>query len=130
MKPIDIMWVGLGGGLGSVLRWWIGRVVGERYHGDFPLGTFLINVSGAFVIGYLSVLFGVDWHDRYGTASQRRRSDRLTRRLHHLQQHAARRRQAGRKERERRLPRPICCCRSRSACWPPGLGPSLARAQG
>ena len=68
MKPIDVMWVGLGGGLGSVLRWWIGRVLGERYHGDFPLGTFLINVSGALVIGYLSVLFGVDWHDRYGTA--------------------------------------------------------------
>lgn len=66
MKPLDVVWVGLGGGLGSVLRWWVGRVVGERYHGDFPLGTFLINVSGTFLIGYLSVLFGVDWHDRYG----------------------------------------------------------------
>jgi fluoride exporter len=66
MKPLDVMWVGLGGGLGSVLRWWVGRVVGERYRGDFPLGTFLINVSGTFLIGYLSVLFGVDWHDRYG----------------------------------------------------------------
>jgi len=41
-------------------------MVGERYHGDLPLGTFLINVSGTFLIGYLSVLFGVDWHDRYG----------------------------------------------------------------
>jgi CrcB protein len=60
MKPIDIVWIGLGGGLGSLLRWWIGRVVGDRCHGDFPLGTFLINVSGALVIGYLSVLFGVD----------------------------------------------------------------------
>ena len=68
MTPLDVMWVGLGGGLGSVLRWEIGRIVGERYHGDFPLGTFLINISGAFVIGYLSVLFGIDWHDRYGTA--------------------------------------------------------------
>lgn len=67
MTPFDVMWVGLGGGLGSVLRWWIGRVVGERYHGDFPLGTFLINVSGALAIGYLSVLFNVDWRDRYGT---------------------------------------------------------------
>jgi fluoride exporter len=66
MKPLDAMWVGLGGGLGSVLRWWVGRLVGEHYHGDFPLGTFLINVSGTFLIGYLSVLFGVDWHDRYG----------------------------------------------------------------
>jgi CrcB protein len=69
MKPLDVMWVGLGGGLGSLLRWWIGRVVGERYHGDFPLGTFLTNVSGAFAIGYLSVLFMVDWRDRYGMAS-------------------------------------------------------------
>jgi CrcB protein len=66
MKPLDVMWVGLGGGLGSVLRWWVGRLVGERYHGEFPLGTFLINISGTFLIGYLSVLFGVDWHDRYG----------------------------------------------------------------
>jgi CrcB protein len=51
-----------------VLRWGVGRIVGERYHGDFPLGTFLINISGAFVIGYLAALFGIDWHDRYGTA--------------------------------------------------------------
>ena len=68
MTALDVLWVGLGGGFGSLLRWWIGYVVGERYHGVFPLGTFLINVSGAFVIGYLSVLFGVDWQDRYGTA--------------------------------------------------------------
>jgi fluoride exporter len=48
MTPLDVMWVGLGGGVGSLLRWWIGRLVGERYHSDFPLGTFLINVTGAF----------------------------------------------------------------------------------
>ena len=40
MTPLDVMWVGLGGGLGSVLRWWVGRIVGERYTGVFPLGTF------------------------------------------------------------------------------------------
>lgn len=66
MKTVDVMLVGLGGGLGSALRWWVGRVVSERYKGDFPLGTFLINISGSFVIGYLSVLFNVDWHNRYG----------------------------------------------------------------
>jgi CrcB protein len=66
MKPVDVLWVGLGGGLGSMLRWWVGLVVGQRYRGNFPLGTFLLNVSGTFLIGYLSVLFGVDWHDRYG----------------------------------------------------------------
>jgi CrcB protein len=57
MKPMDVVWVGLGGGLGSILRWWVGLVVGERHHGSFP---------GTFLIGYLSVLFGVDWHNRYG----------------------------------------------------------------
>jgi hypothetical protein len=30
--------------------------------------TFLINVSGAFAMGYLSVLFNVDWRLRHGTA--------------------------------------------------------------
>lgn len=56
--------------MGSVFRWWIGRIVGldQRYHGDFPLGTFLINISGTFVMGYLSTLFGVDWQDRHGAA--------------------------------------------------------------
>ena len=60
--------------MGRTGRWpWISvalggrRIVGERYHGDFPLGTFLINISGAFPMGYLSVLFAVDWHTRHGT---------------------------------------------------------------
>lgn len=67
MQTSDVMLVGLGGGVGSLFRWWIGQVIGERYSGPFPLGTFAINVSGAFVIGYLSVLFAVDWQDRFGT---------------------------------------------------------------
>jgi len=66
MRPLDVLWVGLGGGLGSALRCWIGRLVGEAYKGRFPLSTFLINISGSLVIGYLSVLFNVDWHNRYG----------------------------------------------------------------
>ena len=41
---------------------WRASIIGAT----FPLGTLLINVSGTFLIGYLSVLFGVDWHDRYG----------------------------------------------------------------
>ncbi|WP_431222470.1 fluoride efflux transporter CrcB [Serratia sp. L9] len=66
MNAIDIMWVGLGGGIGSLLRWWAGLAVAKAYKGPFPLGTFLINISGAFIIGYLSILFSVDWRDRYG----------------------------------------------------------------
>lgn len=58
--------MGLGGGTGSLLRWWVGLAVSKLYRGHFPLGTFLINVSGALIIGYLSALFGIDWRERYG----------------------------------------------------------------
>lgn len=67
MNPADIVLVGLGGGAGALLRWQLGRLLGERYHGNFPLATFIINMSGGFVIGFLSVYFGIDWNDRYGS---------------------------------------------------------------
>jgi CrcB protein len=66
MTGLDVMWVGIGGGIGSVLRWLVGRWVGNWYHGSFPTSTFILNVSGAFVIAYLAVLLGVDWQNRYG----------------------------------------------------------------
>ncbi|MFS2325415.1 fluoride efflux transporter CrcB [Brucella sp. H1_1004] len=56
----------LGGGVGSLFRWWVGKLANESYNGKFPLGTFMINVTGAFVIGFLSVLFSVEWDDRFG----------------------------------------------------------------
>jgi fluoride exporter len=65
MTALDVLWVGVGGSLGSLMRW-CGRLIGERYRGDFPLGTLLINVSGAFAMGYLSVLFLVDHSDQSG----------------------------------------------------------------
>lgn len=45
-----------GGGLGAVARFYIGSAVMTRYAGRFPLGTFLINVSGSFLIGLLMTL--------------------------------------------------------------------------
>ncbi|WP_366520808.1 hypothetical protein [Sphingomonas sp.] len=35
--------------------------------GGIPWSTVVINITGAFVIGYLSILFSVEWHDRYGS---------------------------------------------------------------
>lgn len=66
MIAMDMFLVGLGGGLGSLFRWSIGIFIGKKFHGNFPLATFLINISGAFIIGYLSTFFAVDWHQRYG----------------------------------------------------------------
>ncbi|WP_322997308.1 fluoride efflux transporter CrcB [Castellaniella sp.] len=68
MGLTGMLWVGLGGGFGSLLRWQVGKLVGERYQGNFPLATFLVNISGAFVFGYLSIYFAVSWQDRAGDA--------------------------------------------------------------
>ena len=66
--PFTVALVFVGGAGGSVIRWLVGLAVGERYKGvTFPLGTMLINVSGAFLMGFLSTLFNVDWKDRYGS---------------------------------------------------------------
>ena len=65
--PFTMALVFVGGAGGSVIRWLVGIGVGERHKGTFPLGTFLINVSGAFLMGFLSTLFNVDWKDRYGS---------------------------------------------------------------
>ena len=65
--PVTLALVFAGGAGGSAIRWLVGMGVGERYKGTFPLGTFLINVSGTFLMGFLSTLFKVDWRDRYGS---------------------------------------------------------------
>lgn len=69
MQPInssDLMLAFLGGGSGSLARWLVGLVVGRHYHGAFPLSTFIVNVSGAFLIGFLTVLLEFGWKDRFG----------------------------------------------------------------
>ena len=66
--PVTLALVFVGGAGGSAIRWLVGIGVGERYKGiTFPLGTLLINVSGAALMGFLSTLFNVDWKDRYGS---------------------------------------------------------------
>jgi len=45
-----------GGGAGAVTRYILGTWIGQRWGRSFPLGTFVINVSGSFVIGLLMTL--------------------------------------------------------------------------
>ena len=66
MLAMNLCLAFVGGGLGSLARWGVGLAVRERYRGPFPLGTFLINISGAFLIGFLTVLFQFDWKERFG----------------------------------------------------------------
>jgi fluoride exporter len=55
-----VLLVGVGGFLGSVLRYLIGGLVQSAVGGTtFPYGTFFVNVSGCFLIGLLSQLIEV-----------------------------------------------------------------------
>ena len=45
-----------GAGLGGLARYVAGTWVMAKYGGRFPLGTFVINVSGSFLIGVLMTL--------------------------------------------------------------------------
>lgn len=51
----DILYVGLGGGIGSVLRYLTSHVVSKLIDGKwFFLGTFTANITGCFLIGLFS----------------------------------------------------------------------------
>ncbi|MBI3281913.1 MAG: fluoride efflux transporter CrcB [Acidobacteria bacterium] len=42
-----------GAGLGGLMRYTLGTWIMAKYGGRFPLGTFLINVIGSFLVGAL-----------------------------------------------------------------------------
>jgi fluoride exporter len=45
-----------GAGLGGLARYAAGTWIMSKYGGRFPLGTFVINISGSFLIGVLMTL--------------------------------------------------------------------------
>lgn len=58
MTWLTLLAIFVGGGTGATCRYGIGRFVGERYDGAFPLGTVIINVSGCFALGLLATVLG------------------------------------------------------------------------
>jgi fluoride exporter len=54
--------VGLGGFLGSILRFWAGAYISERMGTRFPYGTFIINITGSFLIGLVVTLLAERTH--------------------------------------------------------------------
>ena len=49
--------IALGGALGALSRYGLGVWISNKWNQGFPLHTFLINVSGAFLLGFLNILF-------------------------------------------------------------------------
>jgi len=52
--------IALGGALGSVARFALNGVISSHFGETFPWGTFFINVTGSFVIGFFATLTGPD----------------------------------------------------------------------
>lgn len=53
----NILVVALGGALGTLSRYALGLWIMNRWNQGFPLHTFLINITGAFLLGFLHILF-------------------------------------------------------------------------
>jgi len=49
----DVLLVGAGGFLGASARYLLGKYINRKWNGDFPLGTFVINIIGSFLLGLL-----------------------------------------------------------------------------
>ncbi|OJW84885.1 MAG: hypothetical protein BGO69_10085 [Bacteroidetes bacterium 46-16] len=53
---LDFLVVGFGGFFGSMARYGTAYLISKTTHGDFPFGTFIVNISGCLLIG---LLFGL-----------------------------------------------------------------------
>jgi CrcB protein len=49
-----LLGIGLAGGVGAVTRFVVDGVVATRAVSEFPLGTFVVNLSGAFALGVVA----------------------------------------------------------------------------
>jgi CrcB protein len=51
-----LVWVGVAllGGTGALMRFHLDGLVQSRFGGEFPLGTLVVNLVGAFCLGFLA----------------------------------------------------------------------------
>lgn len=57
---LSYLWIGLGGALGSMGRYWLGGLVSDRVGETFPWGTLTVNIAGSFIIGLLGALVSAE----------------------------------------------------------------------
>lgn len=57
MTIVNLAIIGLGGFFGAIARFAVASWAGQQWGRSFPIGTFLVNVSGSFFIGLLMSLF-------------------------------------------------------------------------
>lgn len=65
----QFLWVGVGGFLGSIVRYKLGGFILHRSEPwNFPASTFVVNLLGCFAIGILAAL--VEHHDLFSTTTR------------------------------------------------------------
>jgi CrcB protein len=51
---MKLLWyVAVGSAIGGVARVLVGSAIQERFTGAYPMGTFIVNVTGSLVLGFL-----------------------------------------------------------------------------
>jgi CrcB protein len=48
---LEVLFVALGGAVGSAARYLVGGWFAARFGAAFPYGTFVVNVTGSFIVG-------------------------------------------------------------------------------
>ena len=49
----ELIYIFIGGGLGSIVRYILGRWVNTFHNSNFPFGTLTINIIACFVLGFI-----------------------------------------------------------------------------
>jgi CrcB protein len=54
---MNILMVGVGGFFGGITRFQLGKFISQKQKSTFPLGTFIINITGALLLGVVTWLY-------------------------------------------------------------------------
>ena len=63
-------WIFFGSGLGGLARFALSGIIAHRVGETFPWGTFVINVSGSFIIGFVATLTGPEGRFLVGSTAR------------------------------------------------------------
>ena len=53
---MNLLWVGLGGICGGLARFQLGKLMSQKFKTTFPIGTWIINITGALLLGVVTSL--------------------------------------------------------------------------